>query len=283
MGTKFNNCIQGVASASLQQPLMHTLCKGNQMCELLLIVSNGDVGINLSWKALQDRANQNPHGWGVVWQENGTFALKRRPEKLPMGKKGMELVKGIRTSQFLAHVRYKVSGKVSHNNTQPFINSKNNYAFASTMSQCKVINRYRKIVKKYLKGGTGPEILFQLFLNKYKGDTSDDISISNMIEDVFVKGNLNKRASSSFVLITPSGIMAYRYRKRLYYLVRKPPHTNEVTLLSRKGYKANLSSKKNPKDMVTLLASEKLTDENWQLLTDKTLVRVTPRGIQSIA
>ena len=139
------------------------------------------------------------------------------------------------------------------------------------------------IGKKFLKGRTGPEVFFQLFLNNYKGDISDDIPLSNLIEDVFVKGNLNKRASASFVLISPTGAMAYRYRKSLYYLVRKPPHVAEVTLLSREGYNASLSLKKNPKDMVTLLASEKLTDENWKLLPDRTLFKVTPKGVQAAA
>jgi predicted glutamine amidotransferase len=81
------------------------------MCELLLIVANRNVGISLSWKALQDRANQNPDGWGTAWIEDGSFRSKRKPEKLPGGAGGMKLVDGISTSQFLAHVRYNVVGR----------------------------------------------------------------------------------------------------------------------------------------------------------------------------
>jgi len=91
------------------------------------------------------------------------------------------------------------------------------------------------------------------------------------------------KASASFVLMSSGGIWAYRYRKSLYYLVRKPPHEAEATLISKKGYKAKLSLKKYPKDMVTLLTTEKLTDENWKLLPDKTLVEVTHKGAQAAA
>ncbi len=253
------------------------------MCELLLIVANRKVGIDLSWKALQDRAEQNSDGWGAAWLEDDTFTSKRKPEKLPGGARGMRIVAGITTSQFLAHVRYRVAGKVALQNTQPFLSPDNNYAFAATMSQCKVLVRYKKSVQQYLKGRTGPELLFQVFLNKYNRNIGDRSSLSELIEDVFVAGNLKKTASASFVLMSPGGIWAYRYRKRLYYLVRKPPHEAEITLLSRKGYKAKLSSKKHPKDMVTLLSSEKLTDENWKLLPDKTLVEVTHKGAQAAA
>ncbi|MBA7495533.1 putative glutamine amidotransferase YafJ [subsurface metagenome] len=251
------------------------------MCELLLIVANRKVGIDLSWKALQDRAKQNPDGWGAAWLDGGTFTSKRKPEKLPGGAKGMRLVTGITTSQFLAHVRYRVTGTVALQNTQPFISPDNKYAFAATMSQCKVLARYKKSVRQYLKGRTGTEVLFQVFLNKYNRNIGNLNPLSGLIEEVFVESNLKKRASASFVLMSPAGIWAYRYRKSLYYLVRKPPHEAEVTLLSRKGYKTKLSSKKNSKDMVTLLASEKLTNENWRLLPDKTLVEVTHKGAQA--
>jgi len=56
------------------------------MCELLLILSNRNVGINLSWRALQDRANYNPHGWGAAWKHrDGSYKFKKQPEKLPGG------------------------------------------------------------------------------------------------------------------------------------------------------------------------------------------------------
>ena len=254
------------------------------MCELLLILSNRNVGINLSWRALQDRANHSPHGWGAAWKlRDGSFRFKKKPEKLPGGVEGMQLVEGIKTSQILAHVRYRVSGAVALQNTQPFTNTQNSYAFAATMSQCKVIPRYRTSVRQFLKGRTGPEVLFQLFLNKYKRDIEDEKALSKLIKDVFVKGNLKKRASASFVLMSNGRAMVYRYGKSLYYLERKPPHEAEVTLLSRKGYTVNLSSKKGPKDIVTLIASERLTDEKWKLLPEKVLFEVTAEGVQAVA
>lgn len=254
------------------------------MCELLLILSNRNVGINLSWRALQDRANYNPHGWGAAWKlQDGSFKFNKKPEKLPGGIEGMQLVKGIKTSQFLAHVRYRVSGAVAPENTQPFANTQNSYAFAATMSQCKVIARYRNSVRRFLKGRTGPEVLFQLFLNKYKRDIEDEKALSKLIKDVFINGNLKKRASASFVLMSNGRAMAYRYGKPLYSLERKPPHESEVTLLSRKGYTVNLSSKKGPKDIVTLIASERLTDEKWKLLPEKVLFEVTAEGVQEVA
>jgi predicted glutamine amidotransferase len=248
------------------------------MCELLLILSNRNVRINLSWRALQDRANHNPHGWGAAWKlRDGSFRFKKKPEKLPGG------VEGIKTSQLLAHVRYRVSGAVAPQNTQPFTNTQNSYAFAATMSQCKVIARHRNSVRQFLKGRTGPEVLFHLFLNKYKRDVEDEKALSKLIKDVFVTGNLKKRASASFVLMSNGRAMVYRYGKSLYYLERKPPHEAEVTLLSRKGYTVNLSSKKGPKDIVTLIASERLTDEKWKLLPEKVLFEVTAEGVQAVA
>ena len=188
----------------------------------------------------------NPDGWGAAWlKKDDTFSSKRKPEKLPGGDRGMRLVADINTSQFLAHVRYRVSGRVTLQNTQPFLSPDDKYAFAATMSRCRVWTRYQKSVRQHLKGRTGPEVLFQVFLNKFNGEDGGRSSLSELIEEVFAAGNLPKQASASFVLMSPGGIWVYRYRKSLYYLVRKPLHEAEVTLLSGKGYKAKLSSKKH--------------------------------------
>jgi predicted glutamine amidotransferase len=45
----------------------------------------------------------------------------------------------------------------------------------------------------------------------------------------------------------------------------------------------NLSSKKGPKDIVTLISSERLTDEKWKLLPEKVLFEVTAEGVQEVA
>ncbi len=253
------------------------------MCELLVVVANRKVGIDLSWKALQGRAGSNPDGWGAAWLMNNAFSSKRKPEKLPGGEQGMRLVADINTSRFLAHVRYKVSGNVALQNTQPFLSPDNKYAFAATMSRCQVLSRYKKSVRQHLMGFTGPEVLFHVFLNKFEGDGGDRSSLSALIKEVFVAANLPKQASASFVLMSPGGIWVYRYRKSLYYLVRKPPHEATVTLLSRRGYKAKLSSIKRSTDIATLVASEQLTDENWIMLPDKTLVEVTHEGAHATA
>lgn len=250
------------------------------MCEIIAIVANQNVGVRVSWAAHQLGATKNPHGWGAAWLEGSEFGIKKAPETLPPGANGLDLVKNISTTHFIGHTRYKVQGKQSIENTQPFVSPDKRYAFAGTMSGCNA-KRFRKEVRKRLVGETGPEILFQFILANLEKHGQAGLRIA--VNEFFSMKTLPKNASASFVFCTPESTHAFRFGKTLYYCLRVPPYEDHISLRGQihKSYRLRLKKSKSPNlRAVTIMATEKLTSEQWHSIDENKLFSVNPNGLQ---
>lgn len=251
------------------------------MCEIIAIVANQDVGVRVSWAAHQLGAADNPDGWGAAWIEDGQFDIKKAPKALPPGAKGLDLVKGISTTQFIGHTRYKVQGERSMENTQPFVSPDKRCAFAGTMRGCNAKKRFGKEVGKRLVGETGPEILFQFILANL--EKHGDAGLKLAVNEFFSAKSLPKNASASFVLCTPEDTYVFRFGKSLYYCLRVPPHEDRTVLLRgqiHKPYRLRLKKSKTPNvRAVTIIATEELTSEQWHSVDENKLFSVTFNGL----
>lgn len=250
------------------------------MCEILAIVANQDVGVRVSWAALQLGVKNNPDGWGAAWLKGNQFNIKKAPKPLPAGSEGLDLVKNISTTHFIGHTRYKVQGKPSMENTQPFVSPDKRYAFAGTMSKCKA-NRFRAEVRKHLVGQTGPEILFQFILANLEKHGQAGLRIA--VNEFFSTKSLPKNASASFVFCTPESSYVFRLGKTLYYCMRVPPYEDGISLRGQihKPYRLRLKkSKSSNLRTVTIIATEELTSEQWHKVDENKLFSVTFNGLQ---
>lgn len=246
------------------------------MCELLAISSNVPVGVSLSWAGFVQRGCSNPHGWGFAYYDATGVKSKRFPTPLDKDHRRQLPLQPhpVKTKVFLAHVRYQVCGKKKPVNTQPFICKAQKYAIAATMFKCKIRERYKKVFRTELLGNTGPEIFFHLLRSTVSTAHNPKESIKQLLEEVFSLSILPTNASSSFAFTDGETIYVFRHSKPLFYVNRRPPHNDSITLTDpqRKGYVFDLSMEKGPNEIATIIASTKLTGEQWNLIPERKLV-----------
>lgn len=244
------------------------------MCEILAINVNRPTSIMLAWRSFGHRGVHNPDGWGYAYLENDRFKEKRFLTTLPNDSTTADAPKDVRTSQFLGHVRYKVQGKRTTENTQPFLGAVDSCAFAGTMSNCRVTSRFSKEVCEMLKGDTGPEVLFALL----RRDKLDDV-----LNRVFLSQTLPK-AKASFVFAHDDLMQVFSFNRPVYYLTRFPPHKNRVKLTdpSQPDFEANLNMEKDSDEVATILASTPLTDEDWSELHHCELLTISRGRVQNL-
>jgi predicted glutamine amidotransferase len=212
----------------------------------MAIIADRPVGADLSWAGHQLGARRNPHGWGVAWLERpGVFRSRKQPCQLPAGRRGRKLIRGIRSVRFVAHTRYRVKGAITLANTQPFVSPDGQHAFSGTMVGCGRRGFHRR-VRDRLAGQTGTEVLFQLLVLAVERDGAS--GLPGVVSEFFDSKTLPEDARASFVFCARDRVFLFRHRKPLYYLRRS--------------------------DAATVVASEKLTGEDWLPVPDRQLLAV---------
>lgn len=236
------------------------------MCDILAVNANKPVPVQLSWRAFAHRGQFNPHGWGFSYLADGGFVLRRYVTNLADNPAGPSAPASVRTRHFLAHVRYRVQGGVSPDNTQPFLGSTGALALAATMSRCRVTSRFRDEVSDVVQGDTGPEILMALL------QRSSDIL--DVIRRVFLETPLGPGARASFVLSDGHAQTAFSYNRSLFVTTRRPPHDSVVRLRdpTQTAFAAELRLEKEEDEIASVVASVALTNERWVEIGHRELI-----------
>jgi predicted glutamine amidotransferase len=237
------------------------------VCEILIVNANRPVPVLLSWRAFRHRGCANPDGWGFAYLDGEGFVVNRFLTNLADDPSGPRAPDPVRTTHFLAHVRYQIQGAVSPENTQPFLGSSGGLALASTMSGCQVTTRFRQEVSDALKGDTGPEVLLALFAGN---------DVLDVVRRVFVDAPHGPAARASFVLSDGETQTAFAFHRSLFWITRRPPHDSVVRLLdpAEASFRAELRLEKNEDEVATIVASRPLTDESWSEISHRQLVTI---------
>lgn len=237
------------------------------MCEILAVNVNRPAPVMLAWRSFGHRGACNPDGWGYAYLEDDRFKEQRFLTTLTNDPTISGAPNEVRTSQFLGHVRYKVQGEITPENTQSFLSSVDACAFTGTMSNCRVTSRFREEVGEMLNGDTGPEVLFALL----RKDKLDEV-----LNRVFLSEPLGPDAMASFVFAHDDLMHVFSFNKSVYYLTRFPPYQNKVRLKdpNQPEFEASLCLEKKPDEVATLLASVPLTNERWSKINHGELLTV---------
>jgi predicted glutamine amidotransferase len=249
------------------------------MCELLAIIANKQVPITLSWSGFKNRADYNGDGWGLTAHRDDGFKVWKNfksANKDPVVDEFLKPKFEIRL--LLSHVRYAVTSEKSMENTQPFTTSieDNEWAFVGTMNDyCKVSSRFKETVKDCCQGTTGTEVLFCMVAKEIGNDSVKGIipAVSDQIQKV-IKG-ISSNAQFSFILSNGAETFAYRFRKPLFYLNRKPPYGPKKVKMLDSDFEICLGKEKDNSEIATILATNKMTDEDWKIFPDRTLCSIT--------
>jgi len=249
------------------------------MCELLAIIANKQVPITLSWSGFKNRADYNGDGWGLTSHREDGFKVWKNPISANEDPVVNEFLDPqFKTHLLLSHVRYAVTPEKSMENTQPFTASieGNVWAFVGTMNDsCKVTSRFKETVKDRCQGTTGTEVLFHMLAKEIENGSvariihALGIQIQKVIEDI------SPGAQFSFILSNGAETFAYRFRKPLFYLNRKPPYDSKRVKMSDSDFEICLDYKKENSEIATILATNEMTNEGWEIFPNRTLCSIT--------
>ena len=135
------------------------------MCELFAVASDEEVSFDtlLPWACDLERFGVAGFGWGVSWLEDGKVRSYRRPIALGEDETGRELLREVRSSRYLVHLRRPtLMLTISEADTQPFSAPDRNFAFCHNGTFLRH-GEFRSRYVNELSGIADSEVGFRLF------------------------------------------------------------------------------------------------------------------------
>ncbi|MCM8832236.1 MAG: class II glutamine amidotransferase [Candidatus Omnitrophica bacterium] len=225
------------------------------MCQILGVSSNKRVDIQFSLKEFKKRGEENPHGFGFVfYNENNDPKLIKNPSSLKNESIEEKKYK-FKSKIIIGHVRLASCGKVSHENTHPFLIKNWSFAHNGTVREVKnwQLNKFKP------KGETDSEYAFCYLLDKIY-----NIAEIDEVADILKREALMICKLGRFNFLLSDGEYLYAYGDDSLYFVKREPPFQEVTLKDD-GYHLHLKEIKDPDEKAIIIATKPLTkEENWQ-------------------
>ncbi len=237
------------------------------MCELLGMVFNLPVRPNISFRGFRQRGETNPHGWGIAFYPDESAQIIKEPIKAKQSllSKFLQDYQEIKSKIFIGHVRLTSVGIKSHKNTHPFqreLGGKD-YVFAhnGTLSNYRnlELGRFNPI------GETDSEHAFCHLLNLI--ETRGIKEWNNICFDWLAEKLERINQYGNFNCIFSDGKFLFCYHDKngyngLCFVQRKPPY-GQIQLLDE-DWKINLAEEKDPEQTGYIIATRKLTNEQWK-------------------
>jgi len=237
------------------------------MCELLGLCFNTEVSVHLAFSGLKAGAMENHDGWGVGWyDEYGTQIVK---ESRPAGRsrlaKNFQKHLGARSRIFVSHIRRATAGKVGYVNTHPFYRRFDQKTWIFAHNGTIDTSQLRFSSGEFSPiGETDSELVFCSLLSwlshrdiQWAGRNGFTL-LHDKLREINRLGELN--------LIFSDGRYLFAYHDRsghvgLHFLLRQAPY--KVVRLRGQYLTINLAEVINPEERGYIVASEPLSNENW--------------------
>lgn len=237
------------------------------MCELLGMSANVPTDICFSFKGLKERGGRTgPHkdGWGVAFYEGkGVCTFK---DALPSYQSEIaRLVSDypIKSTAVVAHVRQANSGRVGLENTHPF--TRELWGRYWTYAHNGQLKDFRQLAVERFQpvGTTDSERAFCYLLSelvkRYPGKSPGSKAAMRFIAGLLPR--LQQLGVFNMLLSDGEYVLAFCTTK-LHWITRRAPFG--VARLSDVDVDIDFSRETTPKDVVTIIATEPLTNnEQW--------------------
>lgn len=245
------------------------------MCELLGMSANTPTDICFSFSGLMQRGGETgPHkdGWGIAFYEGkGQRVFKEAHPSCQSHIANVVRDYPIKSKIVISHIRKANRGRVCLENTHPFVRELwgQNWTFAHN-GQLKGIKQYK--LKCYNPvGTTDSEHAFCWMLDQIKGKfkhppakTALKKFIQKLCDELASLGVFN-------ILLSDSNYLFAYNSKKLYWITRKSPF-GKANLVDAE-MKVNFEKQTTPNDIVTIIASQPLTDnEPWNAMNKGELI-----------
>ena len=237
------------------------------MCELLGMSANVPTDVVFSFTGLMQRGGHTgPHrdGWGIGFYEGRGLRLFQDP----LASADSEIARlvqryPIKSETVIGHIRQANVGAVSLANTHPFMREMwgRNWCFAHNGQLADFapqLGMYQPV------GDTDSEAAFCDMLNRLRAACSSECGIEQLLPVIIAACN-EYRSKGVFNCLLSNGDWLFSYcTTKLAYITRRAPFGPAT--LKDADMSVDFQSETTPNDVVTVLATEPLTDnELWTL------------------
>jgi predicted glutamine amidotransferase len=261
------------------------------MCRMLGIVASEPTDFKVCLReaprSLARLSREHPHGWGLaVFAKPGGWAVEKHPACAHEDTRFHD-VAARRGSVLVAHVRKRTVGAIRVENTHPFHRGGWVFAHNGTIEELGwmegTVSPRRKAE---VVGDTDREIFFASILSRLDAAGLDERSPADSVGSVvsnFVRelGARRSVGASNFLLASGDHVYAYRHGRSLYALRRGPSDEVRVRRDSQETG-ASIETPWTPRRTAVLIASERMTDEPWEEIGERTLLQVARHPVPTL-
>ena len=254
------------------------------MCRLFGLTSAPKPTLATFWlldapDSLAEQSRREPDGTGLGYFEDGEPVVRKAPDAAYRDRDFAAEARTIRSTAFLAHVRYASTGGLSDVNTHPFQQHGRLFAHNGVVEGLDKLDAHLGPDRALVHGDTDSERVFALITRETEAAGGD---LAAGIERAlrWIAESLPVYALN-FILTTADELWALRYpdTHTLYVLDRRPGGQHGARHLDHSGTagRMRIHSRELADRPAVVVASERM-DENpaWQLLIPGELLRVRP-------
>jgi len=258
------------------------------MCRLLAIVASEPTEFRIvltdAPRSMAALSKEHRDGWGIaVWDDAKHWKVDKGIVCAQDDANFHRLAVGTRGEQMVAHIRQKTVGHSSLENTHPFHSGRWVFAHNGTIKDLTFLRTHASPKRqREIHGQTDSELFFAYLLTRLdEAHVTDDEPSADT--DAVLKAAVREvRArpdfgAFNFLLADATCTYAHRFGRSMYLLERGPRDVVRVLRESREGI--IVQTPWSQRRHAVLIASEKLTDEPWEELTEGMLLRVDRRPL----
>ncbi|MEV8636024.1 class II glutamine amidotransferase [Streptosporangium sp. NPDC051023] len=230
--------------------------------------------------SLSAQGHRDPDGTGLgYFDADGTPELHKAPIAAYADRRFAEEARQVRSTTFVAHVRFASTGGLTARNTHPFEQDGRLFAHNGVVEGLDLLDARLGDDRSLVKGETDSERVFALItkeIRAHDGDVTAGITHATR----WIAANLPLYALN-LVLVTPDGLWALRYPEthELYLLERAPGgrHGDRHLDHTGTGGRMRVHSDDLAGAPALVVASERMDDNpDWRLLEPGELVHSGP-------
>ncbi|MEA2314812.1 MAG: hypothetical protein QOI03_1504 [Solirubrobacteraceae bacterium] len=224
--------------------------------------------------SLSIQSRREPDGTGIGWfDREGQAQISKQPLAAYKDAEFARRAHELRSSSFIAHIRFASTGALELENTHPFEQDGRLFAHNGVIGDLSALDAHLGGSLRLVGGETDSERFFALITREiaaHQGNVAEGIAAASS----WVAANLPVLALN-FVLLTTHELWALRYPDThpLYVLERAPGSPLE----HRSSYGSRVSSEQAGELPLVVIASERMdSDPGWRLLGGGELLHVAP-------
>jgi glutamine amidotransferase len=255
------------------------------MCRLLGIVSSEPTEFRIvlreAPRSMAALSKVHKDGWGIAVFDEATasgWALEKGVERASEDERFHRLAVGSRGHLLVAHIRQRTVGLTSIENTHPFHSGRWIFAHNGTIKDLEFLRAgSSKERLAQVRGQTDSELFFAFVMTRFDEAGVTDAPANERTDAVVHDIAKDARArpefgAFNFLLSDGATMYAHRFGRTLCLLERGPDDTVRSVRSSRDGtiVKTPWSRRRH----AIIIASEQMTDEPWQMISEGVLLRI---------